>query len=98
MSSLKLQFTSYQEEKLTEYIKYIIKYLGTETYVKYISLPTKRKRFCILTSPHTNKDAREHFEISIYKKIAWIFPLNHNVFNKLLKCTLPPYILCKIKN
>ena len=28
-----------------------------------IPLPTKLRSYCVLTSPHVNKDAREHFEI-----------------------------------
>jgi small subunit ribosomal protein S10 len=33
-----------------------------------VSLPTKIKRFCVLRSPHVDKDSREHFEIRIYKR------------------------------
>ena len=33
-----------------------------------ISLPTKIKKFCVLRSPHIDKNSREHFEIRIYKK------------------------------
>jgi ribosomal protein S10 len=30
-----------------------------------IPLPTKRKFYCVLRSPHVDKDSREHFEIKI---------------------------------
>ena len=33
-----------------------------------VALPTKIKRFCVLRSPHVDKDSREHFEIRIYKR------------------------------
>ena len=33
-----------------------------------VSLPTKIKRFCVLRSPHIDKDSREHFELRIYKR------------------------------
>ena len=33
-----------------------------------ISLPVKIKRFCVLRSPHVDKDSREHFEIRLYKR------------------------------
>nr|YP_010117079.1 ribosomal protein S10 [Pteridomonas danica]QPM99316.1 ribosomal protein S10 [Pteridomonas danica] len=48
-----------------------------------ISLPTKKRKYCLLKSPHINKTAREHFEIKIYKKILKIFPklyINLNFF------------------
>lgn len=28
-----------------------------------VMLPTKKRIYCVLRSPHVNKDAREHFEI-----------------------------------
>ena len=28
-----------------------------------IPLPTRRKIYCVLRSPHVNKDSREHFEV-----------------------------------
>lgn len=34
-----------------------------------IALPTKKRIYCILRSPHINKDAREHFEIRTFTKI-----------------------------
>ena len=38
-----------------------------------VSLPTKIKRFCVLRSPHVDKDSREHFEIKIHKKFLDIY-------------------------
>jgi small subunit ribosomal protein S10 len=34
-----------------------------------ITLPCKRRKYCLLTSPHGDKDAREQFEIRIHKRI-----------------------------
>ena len=31
-----------------------------------IPLPTKKRIYCVLRSPHVYKDAREHFEIRIH--------------------------------
>jgi small subunit ribosomal protein S10 len=33
-----------------------------------VALPIKIKRFCVLRSPHVDKDSREHFEIRLYKR------------------------------
>ena len=38
-----------------------------------VPLPTKLRRYCVLTSPHVNKDAREHFEIRTHKRIIDIY-------------------------
>jgi small subunit ribosomal protein S10 len=46
-----------------------------ETFCKFISLPKKIKRFCLLRSPHIDKDSREHLEIRI-SKVLIDFPIN----------------------
>ena len=38
-----------------------------------IPMPTKRRVYCVLRSPHVNKDAREHFEIRTHKRIIDIY-------------------------
>lgn len=34
-----------------------------------VMLPTKRKIFCVLRSPHVDKDAREHFEVRTHHRL-----------------------------
>jgi len=34
-----------------------------------VPLPTKRRIYCVLRSPHVNKDSREHFEIRTHKRL-----------------------------
>merc|ERR1719161_2268113 len=36
-----------------------------------IPLPMKKKTFCVLRSPHVNKDSREHFEIRTYTRMEF---------------------------
>lgn len=38
-----------------------------------IALPTSKRRYCVLRSPHVNKDSREHFEIRVHKRIFEIY-------------------------
>lgn len=35
-----------------------------------VMLPTRKKLYCVLRSPHVNKDAREHFEIRIHHRLV----------------------------
>lgn len=58
-----------------------------------IPLPTKIKRFCVLRSPHVNKDSREHFEIKFYKKIIDIETNSALASDKFLKIKLPAGVL-----
>ena len=34
-----------------------------------VPLPTKRRIYCVLRSPHVNKDSREHFEMRTHKRL-----------------------------
>ena len=38
-----------------------------------VTLPTKRRIYCVLRSPHVDKDSREHFEIRVHKRILEIY-------------------------
>ena len=62
-----------------------------------ISLPLKIKKFCLLRSPHVNKDSREHFEMRIYKKFFDITPGSPLEFNKLLTKKLPAGVSYTLK-
>jgi ribosomal protein S10 len=55
-----------KENKLCNFIKK----------VNVVGLPTVRKRYCLLRSPHTDKDSREHFEIKVYRKAIYIKTFN----------------------
>ena len=51
-----------------------------------IPLPTHKKLFTVLRSPHVNKDSREHFEIRIHKRIFDIYHRpNTNIIDFLSK-------------
>jgi len=54
-----------------------------------IPLPIKKKIYCILRSPHVNKDSREHFEIRKYSRILDIFPMTDISIESLLGMDLP---------
>jgi len=62
-----------------------------------IPLPTKKRIYCVLRSPHVNKDSREHFEIRIHKRIFDIYHRpNTNIIDFLSKISLPAGVSCKI--
>ena len=55
-----------------------------------IPLPTRKRIYCVLRSPHVDKDAREQFEIRRYKRIIDIYPESSQTFDAFLKIELPP--------
>ena len=54
-----------------------------------IALPTKRRVYCVLRSPHVNKDSREHFEIKIHTKIIDICDPSSQTIDSLMKLNIP---------
>ena len=65
--------------------------------VGVVSLPTNKRIYCVLRSPHVNKDSREHFEIRIHKRIIEIYyDSSVNIFDLLVKSDLPPGVLYRI--
>ena len=62
-----------------------------------IFLPTKKRIYCVLSSPHVNKNAREHFEIRIHKRILDIYPSDSNTRKSLVTVNLPSGVKSTIK-
>jgi|TARA_B110000971_G_scaffold198516_1_gene215178 small subunit ribosomal protein S10 len=62
-----------------------------------IPLPTKKRIYCVLRSPHVNKDAREHFEIRIHTRFLDIYPSTMDTAHSLININLPSGITTTIK-
>ena len=62
-----------------------------------IPLPTKKRIYCVLRSPHVDKDSREQFEIRRYKRIIDIYPDSQKTVNTFLKLKLPPGVFINLK-
>jgi small subunit ribosomal protein S10 len=54
-----------------------------------VPMPTNRKIYCVLRSPHVDKTAREHFEIRIHKRIIDIYDPSSQTIDSLMKLDLP---------
>ena len=62
-----------------------------------VALPIRIKRFCVLRSPHVDKDSREHFELRIHKRIIEIhYDSSVDIFNLLSESDLPSGVLYRI--
>jgi small subunit ribosomal protein S10 len=55
-----------------------------------VPLPTKKRIYCVLRSPHVDKDSREQFEIRQYKRIIDVYPESTQSVDGFLKIELPP--------
>ncbi len=62
-----------------------------------VPLPTKIERFTVLTSPHTDKDAREHFEIRTHKRFIDIVEPTQKTIDSLMHLELPASVNVELK-
>nr|YP_009398754.1 ribosomal protein S10 [Kuetzingia canaliculata]ARW67940.1 ribosomal protein S10 [Kuetzingia canaliculata] len=62
-----------------------------------ISIPTKRKIYCVLRSPHVDKDSREHFEIKIHTKVIDIYTPSSKTIDALMKLNIPAGVDIEVK-
>lgn len=62
-----------------------------------IPLPTEINKFCILTSPHVNKDAREHYEMRTHKRLIDIVDPTQKTMEALSQLNLPSGVDIQIK-
>ena len=63
-----------------------------------IPLPTKIRRYCVLTSPHVNKDAREHFEIRVHKRIIDVYKPTEATLENLRNLDISAGVDVEVKN
>ena len=62
-----------------------------------IPLPTERALYCVLRSPHVNKDSREHFEMCTHKRLIDILEPTPKTVDSLMRLDLPAGVDIEIK-
>ena len=62
-----------------------------------IPLPTQKKIYTVLRSPHVNKKAREQFQLCSYKRILDIYSSTAKTVDALMKLELPSGVDVEIK-
>lgn len=62
-----------------------------------IHLPTKIKKYTVLSSPHVDKNAREQFEVRTHKRVIDIFEPTTELINALSELQLPAGVEVEIK-
>jgi len=105
MSSLKLQklrisVKAYESNLLDNACVKIVdavKTSGIEP-VGPVPLPTRLRRYCVLTSPHVNKDARDHFEIRTHKRIIDVYKPSEITLENLKNLDISAGVDVEVKN
>ena len=82
---LRIGLKAYDSTLLDESCNKIIEVVntsGTQS-IGPIPLPTRRRIYCVLRSPHVNKDSREHFEIRTHKRLIDIYSPSEQTMQSL---------------
>jgi len=96
---IRVRLESFNHELLNISCQKIIEISQTNNInnIGVVSLPTDKRIYCVLRSPHVNKDSREHFEIRIHKRLIEIYyDSSVNIFDLLVKSDLPSVVLYRI--
>lgn len=97
---LRIRLESFNHELLNTSCQKVRKLLEINNIDNFsiVSLPTKKRIYCVLKSPHVYKDSREHFEIKIHKRIIELFSSTDLEIIDLFKnIDFPAGILSKIE-
>jgi len=62
-----------------------------------VPLPTKKRVYCVLRSPHVDKKSREHFEIRVHKRLVDINDPTPTTADALMRLDLPAGVEIEVK-
>ena len=96
---VRIRLESFNHELLVSSCRKITQTLSPTSLnsIGMVTLPTSKRIYCVLRSPHVDKDSREHFEIRIHKRILEIYyDSSLNIFDLLVESDLPPGVLYRI--
>lgn len=98
-AKIRVRLESFNHELLTSSCQKLVKVLESISVTSFglVPLPTCKRIYCVLRSPHVNKDSREHFEVRVHKRILEIYyDSEFPVFDVLSKTDLPAGIFYRI--
>ena len=96
---IRVRLESFNHELLVSSCQKIVNILQTTSLnsIGVFALPTSKRIYCVLRSPHVDKDSREHFEIRIHKRVLEIYyDSQMPIFDLLSEVDLPPGIFYRI--
>ncbi len=99
MAKMRLTILAYDSAQLEDATKQILD-AATRTGAKIagpVPLPTVRRRFTVIRSPHVNKDSREHFELRMHKRLVDIVEPSSKTMDVLQRLNVPNGVEVRVK-
>ena len=99
IQKLRITLKAYESGILDNSCKQIVEAInfGGAKFSGPIPLPTRRRIYCVLRSPHVNKDARDQYEIRTHKRLMDIVDPTDKTVDALMKLELPAGVDVQIK-
>jgi small subunit ribosomal protein S10 len=98
-AKIRVRLESFNHEILASSCQKIVNILQNIPLISVgiVSLPTQKRIYCVLRSPHVDKDSREHFEVRIHKRILEIYYDSAvPIFDLLSEADLPSGVFYRI--
>src|SRR4051794_20894115 len=96
---IRIRLKAYDHEIIDQSTKKIVEtVVRTQAKVRGpVPLPTEIRRYCVVRSPHVDKDSREHFEMRIHKRLLDIVEPTGKTVESLQRLDLPAGVDIEIK-
>ena len=98
-AKIRVRLESFNHDLLSSSCQKIVDILQNTSLnsIGIVPLPTRKRIYCVLRSPHVDKDSREHFEIRIHKRILEIYYDSEvSIFDLLSQADLPSGVFYRI--
>lgn len=100
VNKIRVRLKSFDHRILDEAVRKIMQSVlasGSEV-IGPIPMPTQKKHFTVLRSPHTDKNSREHFEMRTHIRVLDIVNPSGKTIDSLMHLELPAGVGIQIKN
>ena len=96
---IRIRLKAYDHEIIDQSTKKIVEtVLRTQATLRGpVPLPTEKNVYCVIRSPHVDKDSREHFEIRTHKRLIDIIEPTPATVDALMGMDLPAGVDIEIK-
>lgn len=96
---VRIRLESFNHELLVSSCRKITQTLSptSTNSVGMVTLPTSKRIYCVLRSPHVDKDSREHFEIRTHKRVLEVSSDSQaSIVDLLSEIQLDPGVFCSV--
>jgi small subunit ribosomal protein S10 len=96
---IRIKLKAYDHEIIDQSTKKIVEtVVRTQAKIQGpVPLPTEIRKYCVIRSPHKDKDSREHFEMRIHKRLIDIVEPTGKTVESLQRLDLPAGVDIEIK-